>query len=320
MVTDKSNLMSKPKEIKCVLHGSFRKNFDLIRDVYGTFTKAGIEIVAPEISDIVGETDGFVHLASDKSLDPRATELLYLKKLSELGSEGFSYYVNPNGTLGTSASYELAIDQLTNTRYLFMEPLRDHPAYVPQNSVWKPEELAQYVSEQGHYPLPVIPRDEEAIQRMVQDLILPGSIIAVGAIIVDNSRKKYRKGQERDVLMVKTHKWGDRYSIIGGKVQRNERLADALKREVKEETRLDAGIEESICTFDELRGSGYFISGIHRVFTDNVVSVGSRRVVLNDEAEDYVWIPPSVALRDLDLEPNARTTLELYQNSHLRAA
>lgn len=312
--------MPRSNKIKCILHGSFRKNFDKIRDAHNIFTEAGIEVVAPEISDIVGETDGFVHLASDLSLDPRVTELLYLKKLSELGSEGFSYYVNPGGTLGTSASYELAMDQLTNTRYLFMEPLRDHPAYVPQNSVWKPEELAQYVLEKGNYPPPSIPQDEKFIQEMVQDLILPGSIIAVGAIIVDYSRKKYRKGQERDVLMVQTHKWGDRFSIVGGKVQRNERLADALKREIKEETRLNSGIKESICTFDQIKGSGYYIRGTHKVFTDNVVSVKSRRVTLNEEAEDYIWVPPSAALRDLDIEPNARKTLELYRDNHLRIA
>lgn len=313
-------MTTKREKMKCIIHGSFRKHFGLIRVVHDIFTEVGIKVVAPEISDIIGETDGFTHLASDQSLDPRVTELLYLKKLSELGSEGFSYYVNPNGTLGTSASYELAMDQLTNTRHLFMEPLRDHPAYVPQNSVWEPKELAQYVSEKGSYPPPIIPQDEEFIQRMVQDLILHGSIIAVGAIIVDYSSKRYHKDQEREILMVKTHKWGGRFSIVGGKVQRNERLTDALKREVKEETKLDAGVEDSICTFDELRGSGYFISGIHRVFTDNVVSVRSRKITLNEEAEDYVWVPPSVALRDLDIEPNARKTLALYRKNYLRAA
>ena len=308
------------EKIKCLLHGSFKSDLDLIQEVHGIFTNAGIHVIAPEISDIVGETDGFIHLAGDQSRDPRVAELLYLQKVAELGLEGFSYYLNPRGTLGTSASYELAIDQLTNTRYLFMAPLRDHPAYVPQNSVWKAEKLAHYITERGRCPPAVIPSDEQSIQRMIQDLILPGSIIAVGAIIVDESGKKYRRGQEREVLMVQTHKWGGRFSIVGGKVWRNERLADALKREVKEETGLNAGVEESICTFDELKGSGYFVPGIHRVFTDNVVSVGSRKVTLNEEAEKYVWVPPSIAVRELDLEPNARKTLELYRKNQLRVA
>jgi len=306
--------------MKCILHGSFRKNFDLIKDVYNLFSQSGIEVIAPEISEIVGETDGFIHLKKDSSSDPRVTELLYLKNLSELGKDGFSYYVNPEGKLGISSSYELAIDQLTNTRYLFMNQLKDHPAYVPKNSIWLPTELVQYISENGTYPPPIIPRKEEFIFEMVKELIIPGSIIAVGAIMVDDGRKKYRRNQEKEVLLVKTHKWDDKFSIVGGKVQRNERLADALKREVKEETGLNSGIEESICTFDELRNSNYYISGTHRVFTDNVVLVRSRKVILNDEAEDYIWMPPSVALRNLDIEPNAKKTLELYVQNHLRVA
>ena len=307
-------------KVNCVLHGSFRKHFELIKEVHDIFTKAGISVIAPDISEIVGETNGFVHLAKDFNKDQRVIELLYLRKLAELGPAGFSYYVNPQGALGTSSSYELAMNQLTNTRYLFMESLRDHPAYVPQNSVWKPEELAQYILEEGHYPPPVVPREEQYIQSLVQDLILPGSIIAVGAIIVDYSGKRYSRGQERDILMVQTHKWGNRFSIVGGKVQRNENLANALCREVKEEIGSEAGIEESICTFDEIKNGKYYVSGIHRVFTDNVVAVGSRKAVLNDEAEDYCWMPPSMALRDLDIEPNARKTLEIYVARHLRVS
>ncbi|MBM3199786.1 NUDIX domain-containing protein [Candidatus Woesearchaeota archaeon] len=308
------------RRVRCVLHGSFRKNFDLIKDVYDTFTNAGIEVIAPSVSEIVGETDGFVHLANDQSKDPRVAELLYLKKLSELGPEGFSYYINPNGRLGVSASYELAIDQLTNTRCILMEKLADHPAYIHGNSVWKPKELASYVLENGHYPPPVILPNEAYIHNMLQDFILHGSIIAVGSMVVDYSSKKYKKGQEREILLVKTHKWGDRFSIVGGKVKRNERLAEALKREVSEETGLDCKIEESICTFDEIKSSGYFQQGMHRVFTDNVVKVAKRKVVLNEEAEQHIWIPPTAALKELDIEPNAKITLQLYIDKHKRLA
>src|SRR3989338_4308247 len=293
--------MALEENIKCVLHGSFRQHFDIIKEVYHQFTNAGIKVIAPEISEVVGTQDGFVHLQTDPSQDSRIVELLYLKKAAELGPAGFSYYINPKGKLGTSTSYELAIDQLVNTRALFMEPLRDHPAYIPKNSIWKPAELINYIQEHHHYPPPIVPRNEKRIHRLIQELILPGSIIAVGAIIVDHSSKKYRSRQERDILLVKTYKWGGRYSIVGGKVQRKERLADALQREIREETGLEASIEDSICTFDELKGSGYFIPDAHRVFTDNVVGVGSRRVTLNDEAEEHMWMPPGAVLRDLDL-------------------
>lgn len=305
--------------IRCVLHGSFRKHFDDIRYVHGVFSRAGIDVIAPELSDIVGETNGFVHLRNDEGRDQRLTELLYLKKVQEIGSSGFSYYVNPDGVIGESASYELAVDQLTNVRSLFWKkPI--HPAYIPKNSVWSPQSLAGYIQEKGCCPPPVFPKSESRLKKLVETLILPGSKIAVGAIIVDYSGKRYKKNNERDVLLVQTHKWGDRFSIVGGKVRRNERLVDALRREVLEETALDGKVEETICTFDEIKGSGYHQSGVHRVFTDNVVKTNRRSIILNDEAEGYLWIPPSVALKELDIEPNARMTLEFYLKRHLRAA
>jgi len=313
-------LIMDERKIKCILHGSFRKHYDLIKKVAEIFNEAGIEVIAPSITEITGETNGFAHLKTDASKDPRLTELMYLKKLSELGKKGFSYYVNPEGRIGTSASYELAMDQLTNTRQVFMEKPADHPAYIPQNSIWNPEELAAYISEYKRYPPPYIPQNEQRIHKLLQSLILPGSIIAVGAIIVDYSKKEYKPGQERDVLLVQTHKWGNKYSIIGGKVRRNETLVNALRREILEETSLRPRIWESICTFDQIKESGYYIPNEHKVFTDNVVEVRNRKVILNYEAEDYAWMPPSQALKELNIEPNARKTLGLYAENHLRLA
>lgn len=36
---------------------------------------------------------------------------------------------------------------------------------------------------------------------------------------------------------------------------------------------------------------------------------------LSEEAQDYLWALPSEALAGLDIEPNARHTLEIYQAS-----
>ena len=52
--------MNTEKEtIKCVLHGSFRKHFDLLQEVHKTFTAAGIEVLAPRLADVVSSKDGF---------------------------------------------------------------------------------------------------------------------------------------------------------------------------------------------------------------------------------------------------------------------
>ena len=274
------------------------------------FSGAGIEVLAPEFSEIAGEKNGFVLLQSDIADDPRIIELLYLQKLKQLSENGFSYFVNPEGYIGKSASYELGIAQISNVCCFFSEKPADLPAYIHQNSIWKPERLAEYIATHQNFPEPKIKRNERVIHQLWTNLMVPGSVVAVGGIIEYSPKRGVK-----EVLLVKTHKWGGRYSIVGGKVRRNERLDEALMREVKEETGLRASVGGHICTFDQIKNSGYYKGGVQHIFVDKTVHVESKRVRLNDEAEEYAWVPASVALRELPIEPNARHTLELYANS-----
>ncbi len=294
----------KTTKIQCVLHGSFRKHFALIQEVHDVFTAAGIEVVAPKKSNLVSIKNGFALPEGEDGQDPRFIELLYLHNLKKIGKNGFSYFVNPDGYVGKSASYELGIAQISNTRCFFYHKLDDHPAYVHKNAIWKPQLLAEYVREHGALPAPQIKRNEKALHKLWEDLMVPGSVVAAGAII------EYEPTKE--ILLVKTHKWGSRYSIVGGKVKRNERLDETLVREVKEETGLRGAVGRHLATFDQIKNSGYYQAGMQHIFVDNVVSVESKRVRLNEEAQDYVWIPAKEALMHLDIEPNARHTVELY--------
>lgn len=291
------------------MHGSFRKHFEEIKRVHQLFTDAGIEVLAPAMSEIKAVEDGFVILESDTASDPRMTELLYLHNLQSLGKEGFSYFVNPDGYIGKSTSYELGIAQLSNVRCFFSEMPKDHPAYIHKNAVWNPENLADFIQQNGKLPEPQVHTNEEKIQALWEELIVPGSVVTVGGII-EYSPPTPQK--EKEILLVKTHKWGNRFSIVGGKVRRNERLEEALLREVKEESALVGAVGKHLCTFDQIKYSGYYLKGVSHVFVDNVVRVGSKNVVLNDEAQSFVWMPAKIALRDLDIEPNARHTVELY--------
>lgn len=300
--------------LRCILHGSFTKHFDAIQHAYNIFTAAGIEVLAPKQGKLVAFENGFALFEGEQGQDPRLIELLYLHNLKRLGPGGFSYFVNPGGYIGKSASYELGIAQLTNTRCFFLEKLDDHPAYVHKNSIWKPENLAEYLATYGELPMPLIKKNERLVHHLWQDLMVPGSVVATGAIIEYQPRSS-RMG--REILLVKTHKWGDRYSIVGGKVWRGERLNQALLREVHEETRLNGEVGAHICTFDQLKDSGYYQPGVQHIFVDNVVKVRSKRVTLNDEAQSYLWATPLDALKFLNIEPNARKTLELYSRQTL---
>lgn len=296
-----------------MIHGSFSKHFDEIKRTRDIFVVAGIDVLAPKIGKLEFEKDGFALFSDEKDQDPRFVELMYLHNLKQLGNNGFSYFVNPDGYIGKSTSYELGIAQITNTTCYFKSKLSDHPAYINKRMVISAESLANYITLNDSLPMPRTVKNEQQISKLLEDLVVPGSVVATGAIIEHNSTKY----KENEILLVKTHKWGNRYSIVGGKVRRNERLRDALIREVKEETSLNGIVGDHICTFDQIKNSGYYQQGIQHIFVDNVVSVKSKKVKLNYEAQDYLWTLPEYALNNLDIEPNAKTTIELYLQQKL---
>lgn len=295
--------------IHCILHGSFGKHFDEIKRVHKIFTDAGIRVLAPKLQEFAHAKDGFLLFEDEIYQDPRMVELLYLHNLKRLGQGGFSYFVNPGGYIGKSASYELGVAQLTNTNCFFMHNLVDHPAYIHKNAVWKPENLTNHILEHGQLPQPKVFRNEKAIHNLWRKLMVPGSVVATGAII---EHQPVNSKKDKEILLVKTHKWGSRYSIVGGKVLQNERLDQALLREVEEETALRGEVGQHICTFDQLKNSGYYQTGVSHIFVDNIVKVKTKKVMLNEEAQDYIWVRPADALQHLDIEPNARKTVELY--------
>lgn len=301
---------------RCVIHGSFSKHFDEIQKAHAIFSAAGIEVLAPKSGNLTGSNNGFALFEEEQDLDPRTIELLYLHNLKQLGPNGFSFFVSPGGYIGKSTSYELGIAQLTNTRCFFTNKLTDHPAYTHSRSVWSATSLADYIQTYDQLPAPQVRQNEKDIHKLWEDLMVPGSVVATGAIIEYQPKKSTT---EKEILLVKTHKWGNRYSIVGGKVRRNERLKQALLREVHEETNLRGEVGTHICTFDQIKNSGYYQTGIQHIFVDNVVQVTSKKVTLNEEAQDYIWALPSEALKHLDIEPNAKTTLELYQKQKLTA-
>lgn len=296
---------------KCVVHGSFGRHFSEIRSAMRTFKQAGIKVIAPESDEITAIKGSFLLLGDEERLDPRFVELRYLHQLHKLGPNGFSYFVNPGGYLGRSAAYELGIAQATNVPCYFSHQPKDLPVYVPSSHIISANDLTEYIMSNGCLPSVTKSQSRNSLHKLFQKLISPGSVVATGGIITYQSKPSSLP----EVLLVKTHKWGNRYSMVGGKVRRGERLHDALRREVKEETGLRADIGNHIATFDQLKNSGYYQDYIHHMFVDYEVKVDSKNVRLNEEAQDYIWAPAEQALVELDIEPNARHTLELYAAS-----
>src|SRR5512146_936498 len=110
---------------RCLIHGSFRKHFAEIRRTMRIFKDAGIEVLAPSAEEIAAFDGGFALFEGEQGMDPRMVELLYLHHLKRLGEGGFSYFVNPEGYIGKSASYELGIAQIANVPCFFQASLSD---------------------------------------------------------------------------------------------------------------------------------------------------------------------------------------------------
>lgn len=126
----------------------------------------------------------------------------------------------------------------------------------------------------------------------------PRPVATVGALIHDGAGK---------LLMVKTHKWGHRWGIPGGKIKRGESSLEALRREIREETGLEINDLRFVLVQDCI-DSTEFQRPEHFLLLNYVARATSTTVVLNDEAQEFRWVTAAGAM-GLDLNRPTRTLL-----------
>jgi ADP-ribose pyrophosphatase YjhB (NUDIX family) len=129
-------------------------------------------------------------------------------------------------------------------------------------------------------------------------------LVTVGALI---------EGPSGRLLFIRTHKWGDRWGVPGGKVDWGESLLEAVHREVREETGLEvedvrwAPVQEAVLHPE-------FHRPAHFVLVNVLARSRGERVTLNDEAQAFTWCTADEAER-LELnEPTRR--LVAYHRAH----
>ena len=202
----------------CLLHGSMRKHLQQMYKAYEVFRRFGIE-VTPDLSrNVISGQDDFVLFDGEKGLVPSLVEGRYLQNIYRNNPINFSYFVNPDGYMGQSASFELGITT-SNTPIFFLEKPQFDSYYLPENSIWSPYNLASYIKKHNKLPQQSIKPEEW------QDLNTHKSVVAVGAVI----EWQPKQGNEKQVLLVQTHKWGNRFSIVGEKMERGELAIDRWK-------------------------------------------------------------------------------------------
>lgn len=123
----------------------------------------------------------------------------------------------------------------------------------------------------------------------------------VGALIINPEGK---------LFLMKSHKWNNQYVIPGGHIELGERMEDALKREIKEETGLDIHDLDFI-SFREFIFNNSFWKKRHFIFFDFACKTDSSDVTLNEEAQEHIWVAHEDALT-LAVEPYTKAVIEEY--------
>ncbi len=124
----------------------------------------------------------------------------------------------------------------------------------------------------------------------------------VGALVVN------KKGE---ILLVKSSKWKNKFTVPGGHIELGEHSEDAIRREVKEETGLDVKPVKLLVVQEAIYPKDYH-KREHYVFMDYVCTTEDSHVKLDGrELQEYLWIKPKDALK-LDMEEYTRNFVTKY--------
>jgi phosphoglycolate phosphatase-like HAD superfamily hydrolase/ADP-ribose pyrophosphatase YjhB (NUDIX family) len=120
-----------------------------------------------------------------------------------------------------------------------------------------------------------------------------------------------------EALMVRTQKWSGLWGIPGGKIKYGETSPEALRREIKEETNLEIAEIEFVLAQDCVRSKEFYREA-HFVLLNYTCRVaGPCEVRLNEEAQEFHWVPPAEALK---MELNQPTRILLNRIRPIKQA
>ena len=111
-------------------------------------------------------------------------------------------------------------------------------------------------------------------------------ISTVGALIFN---------AKHEVLMLRTHKWSNKWGIPGGKIKFGEKAEVALRREIKEETNLKVSDIQFVLVQDCIHSKEFYKDAHFVLLNYTCRAVGKLDVKLNHEAQEFRWLALSRA-------------------------
>ena len=111
---------------------------------------------------------------------------------------------------------------------------------------------------------------------------MPIPLATVGALIFNS---------KNEALLIRTHKWSDKWGIPGGKIKWGETSEAALRREILEETSLKISGIEFVLVQDCIR-SREFYKDAHFVLLNYTCQCTAKhpQVRLNEEGREFRWL------------------------------
>ena len=135
----------------------------------------------------------------------------------------------------------------------------------------------------------------------------PRPIVGVGAVVFNAAG---------EVLLIRRGKppLHQEWSIPGGSVEHGETLADALKREVREETGLEIAIVGLIDVIDAIIPDQVGGRTFHYVLIDYAARVAGGEARAGSDAHDVKWVPLA-ALDDHQMWSETRRVILLAKDA-----
>jgi len=295
---------------RVTLHGSMKKYYPEFKKVKGIFRKAGIDVIAPQISKVLSNEDWFVYSAwDDLTKSYVATEANFLSKVASLDAQtDFSYFINPGWYVGKSAAAELAFLLSQQKRIFALEEISDPPLPLPNDYVCAPDKLIEFYM--SHWHLPFSSEANQDFERAIRNVFYP--LPAVWSVVVDWSSKpyKYNWKTEKNIWLISKPSWWGKFTILGGTKLPGESNLGRLSKEFKEQLWTSKfSLWRIITSFLEIENSWYKNINIPREFVDYVSII--PKPISNS---NLIWLPPSEAIKLWNMiEPNAMETLMQYR-------